>query len=657
MQAIAEDSAENLTETSDGAPGGVLVISMESVAIILLVLVALGLRVASLGAVPITQAEVQQAVGVWREVSPNAPGPEVISDSPMLFWAQRIGFVFLGSSELAARLLTALAGVFLALSPLLFRDVLGRVRAFSMALLLALSPTLVAASRFSNGTLWAMCFAMIGLWALSRYVQRGEASYGAAAVAMLMAVPLLGGPGGVALAVILVLGGVIALVLNTVEAPDEADVPGDDYLTTVRQSLKGFPAAAGLGIGALLSAAIATGFLIYPDGLSMVGESLGGFLSGFVEPGHPSDPIFFPLVTALFYDTFLWVFAAVAVVLLYRQSQLDYGERFLIGWLAAAMAMSFVWQGGGAAEALWIVVPLAALAAYAISDALADDDTITLWIDGFFENEAAARNTMRVGKWVLAAVSFGLMIMISLHFQEIGRGIHVIPDGTIGGFLERIGEAAFSQVLTSVIWLVISILFMVVGYFLAASIWGNGPAARGVLLGIVAFALMSGVGSGWRVSVAQVGNPVEVWHTVGTDPDAETLRITLQEFAFRETRGQPGIPIAIQADPNGIVAWEVRDFSGAYFVDDLSETRREQFILIPARGVEDSDPDLGGSYVGQNFVISQVWSTQFLQGLDFMPWWAQLQTRFRAEAVPGEAMVLWVRQDIYNSAPVNIPGG
>lgn len=663
MEAIAEETTDEALQ-AEHTPAGVA-ISVEMIAVLVLIAVAAALRLASLDQVSISATETRQALATWRDITPNAPGAAIIADTPILYWAQRIGFAVLGPTELAARVLTALAGVFLCISPLLFRGLIGRGRAFSIAVLLTLSPTVIAASRFGSGAIWAMCFAVVGLWALSRYWQTREAGYANGALVALLAVPLLGGPSGVALIIILAFAGGIGLVLSTVEAPDEADVPGDDYLASVRAEFAGFPWGSGLGLAVLVSLAVSTGFLIHPDGLSMIGESLGEFLRGFAGPVNDSDPIFFPLITALFYDTWLWGFAVVGVLLLFRQARLDFVERFLIGWITAAVAMSFVWQGAGAADALWLIIPLAALAAYAISDALTDNDTVTLWIDGFFDDEDAARRSVRLGKYVLALIAFGLMFMIAIHFQTIGRGFLIVPNGSLGGFIERAGESFFADNINSVIWLVISLLFMIVGYFLAASVWGNGPSGRGIFLGIVLFALMSGVGSGWRVSVAQAGNPVEVWHTVGTHPDADTLRSTLQAFTFRETRGQPGIPIAVLAEEDGIVAWEVRDFSGAYFINDVSEAQREQFALLPlGAGGTEVEPlaegdtlDLGGSYVGQRFVMSEVWFIQYLDGFDVMAWWAQLQTRLQPIAVAEQTMILWVRQDIYDSAPVDFAAG
>ena len=62
-------------------------------------------------------------------------------------------------------------------------------------------------------------------------------------------------------------------------------------------------------------------------------------------------------------------------------------------------------------------------------------------------------------------------------------------------------------------------------------------------------------------------------------------------------------------------------------------------------------PDLGGDYVGQEFVISHRWNLSALQGLDVLTWWAQRRTR--SQHAPSDTMVLWLRQDIYNGVPFN----
>ena len=641
MDVIAEKTT---TQTVPNQQSG-LTLSGEVIAVLVLVVLSVLLRVAQLGEVPIDQTEARDALAAWRSIAPEAPGTAIIADSPTLFWAQRISFTFLGGTELAARILTALAGVALGLSPLLFRDLLGRPRAYVFALLLSLAPTMIAASRFGSPVVWALLFAVIGLWALWRYWNdERQTAYGIGAVIAFGAVVLLAEPGGPLLMLMLAFAALLALAFTTLAAPTEEDLPGDDYLTMIGDRLRGFPLLTGSGAAALVAAAVSTGFMLSPSGLSMIGETLSGFISGFGEANNPGDPVFLPLIASLYYDTFLWVLAAVATYFLIQRDENDLIERFLMGWVAAAVVASLLFRGGQAAHSLWLLVPLAGLVSYLIADVLSEGVIPLFWVTDDEDFSSALW-----GRWLLVVIMFGFALMVTIHFQIVARGFLLTPDGSLAEFIGRLDQAPLRNTLNSIIWLVISLLFIAVGYFLAASIWGNWMAGRGVLLGIVAFVLISGAGTGWRVSVSNATNPVEVWHTDATDADAEVLRLTLQDFAFRETSGFPALPMAILAEDDGVVAWLVRDFVNARFIDDINEGFQEQMVLLPQAPQPGTELDLGASYVGQNFVITRTWSAEFLEGFDFMAWWAVQRTRF--QPVPAQKILLWVRQDVYDSNP------
>jgi hypothetical protein len=237
----------------------------------------------------------------------------------------------------------------------------------------------------------------------------------------------------------------------------------------------------------------------------------------------------------------------------------------------------------------------------------------------------------------------------------IARGFLSIPGGTLSGFVDQINDQAFNRYANSVVWFFIGALLLSVGYFLVASVWGRRLPGHALLLGVAVFAIVGNVGSGWRVAVERADNPVEPWHTITTDPDVRTLRETLQDLAFRETKGFPGIPVAVMADDDGVLAWQLRDFASVRFVDGPAETWREQIAILPVEIGE--APELGGSYVGQRIQLTRTWSSSALQGFDFLAWWALQQTRFGVEPVPREAYILWVRQDIYDSQRFDASGG
>ena len=112
---------------------------------------------------------------------------------------------------------------------------------------------------------------------------------------------------------------------------------------------------------------------------------------------------------------------------------------------------------------------------------------------------------------------------------------------------------------------------------------------------------------------------------------------------MRETSGFPLLTVYAQADDAGVIAWLLRDYPNAVFITDPRAARAQPAVILPAHN---DAPDLGGSYVGQRFVISTSWSPQTLQISDVPAWW--LQRRVRVPGTPAESAVLWLRQDIYD---------
>jgi hypothetical protein len=65
--------------------------------------------------------------------------------------------------------------------------------------------------------------------------------------------------------------------------------------------------------------------------------------------------------------------------------------------------------------------------------------------------------------------------------------------------------------------------------------------------------------------------------------------------------------------------------------------------------VMDSEPELGGSYVGQSFAIREYGIGDFAGLIDWIAWFTQRETR--RFALPQDVAVLWLRIDIYEGVP------
>ncbi len=612
----------NLTTVSEakseaaGAARSHLTITLELVIYLALLLLALTLRVAELDTIPMTDAEARQALAAWRAVWPSAPGPEIVPYSPALFMAQSLLFSTLGGSEFAARILTALAGAALVVSPAAFRGLLGRTRALLLALALLCSPALLVSSRTGSPMVWVLAAAVVGLWALWRYWDDRRPAQAILATVCLAAMALLAGPGGPIMAFILLGAGVFALWLT------RTDAEGRDILLTVGERFGGWPWRQAASIAVLAAALVSTGFLLYPAGLSAVGELLAQAGRGLTTP-TPGAPVFFPIWIVLFYEPFIAITAIVGAWWLARRGAVTFVERFLLGWVVFALFASVIYAGAGADHALWLSLPLAGLAASAAAHLLHDERGIFWRSPGWV-------------KWLLALIMLALMFSLAVHGQTLARTLLLSADGSLQ--LNQIDAR-------SAVWFIVTLLFMVTGFFMAASVWGAYTAVQGWVFGALIFGLITSLGAGWNAAAVEAGNPVELWHVQPTSAETWLLRQTLTEVSTRESGGFPQLELAVLAPADGVVAWLLRDYPRTRFITDVSEARGLPVVLLPSLP---EPPDLGGSYVGHPFTITSVWSERNLRAIDFPAWW--MARRIRLPGASLVTMVLWLRQDVYDGA-------
>ena len=144
----------------------------------LLLLAALGLRLLRLDAAPLSTIEARDALAAWRFAT-GGGAPTTTGYSPALFSGQWFIFLIFGASDLAARLLPALAGGGLVLTPVLLRQHLGRLGALAAGTLLALSPTALTLSRSASGDVLVALGALLcvaGFWSLVEHQHVGASA-------------------------------------------------------------------------------------------------------------------------------------------------------------------------------------------------------------------------------------------------------------------------------------------------------------------------------------------------------------------------------------------------------------------------------------------------------------------------------------------------
>jgi hypothetical protein len=629
QDALPSESAKALpTETTPRTVTGA-VVSVEVMLYIALIAFTLILRLAELDNVPMTHAESAQALSAWRAIQPDAPLDPTVTASPLLFALQSISLGLLGGSEVAARIMTVFGCVLLVVTPVLFRAWLGRSRALILSLLLSFSPVLFAASRYSSPAVWSVLLVVIGLWALWSFTREQRTSYGVGAVVAFGCAALLTEAGGLVLLIILIGAGVITGLTargdNDTYRFEEDDTDTNSAATASFVSVfRSLPLASGAAIAALTVIVISTAFMVHPDGLSSVGELIGTFLRRFTE-ATPNAPALFPLVTSIFYEPFIWAFAAAGVIIASQSGRMDTVTRFSLAWVLMASIAAGLFRGANADHAVWFVVPLTVLASRAVIALFSHDRS-----DDVLRVPSWAR-------WVVALAMLAIIAVFTLAFQEASRLIVFNGDGSL---------AALERDSTVIVLMLIPLLFTVITFFLVASAWNDRAALQGMGLGVLIFMLVSSMGSGWRIAVEGADRPNELWHTAVITRDTFLLRETLNEIAQRASGGFPEVEIAAVAGADSTVAWLLRDFRNTRFVSDVTETFGAPVIIMPTTG-DDIPGEISTAYVGQDFIVERQWSIDTLQWTEIAAWWSQRVTRFADTSIV--RFIVWVRGDVYDS--------
>ncbi|MBI3761165.1 MAG: glycosyltransferase family 39 protein, partial [Chloroflexi bacterium] len=153
-------------------------LTVETGLYLLIALLALAVRLYGLGAQPLSDAEAHDALLAFRFLH----GGDLIADvqtppvphSPLLFTLTSFSFLMFGASDTIARLAPALAGTALVLTPVYFRRALGPAASLLMSGLLAISPTLIAASRAADAVMLVALAGMAAIGSLVAYAESGD---------------------------------------------------------------------------------------------------------------------------------------------------------------------------------------------------------------------------------------------------------------------------------------------------------------------------------------------------------------------------------------------------------------------------------------------------------------------------------------------------
>ncbi len=627
-------------------------ISMEALAYIALALAALILRVSDLDIVPITDQEAEGALHAWHTIEDDAPGAFVVSSSPLTYLTQLISFSLLGANEFGARIGAAIAGAALALSPLLFRESLGRTRTFVWAALLSLLTVPTIASRTADGSAFMMLFTVLAIWLTRRYWYSQKLSDAGWAIAAITFMVLLSSPSGIPLLAVLLVAGWLAVWRTALSAPQRLGLPGDDILQLAVKRLRGFPIRGAAFVPVLIVFLTSTAFMFNPAGLRAVSQLIGEAISGLTQSSS-LDGTRLGFAALFVYEPLLIIYALGGAWLLWKKGDINYVDRFAAAWAAIGAVGLLIYPGANASDAMWVVLPLTLLASYGITQLMVDRRVVILWAadDDDAEESALYSPRFRWVKWAISVVVLMFLLILAVQFMQIARLLLLLPEGAgFGELFPQLFEPSQLRLLHGIGLFLLTAIIPLILFFFTANYWGLGTCLQGIGLGFLWLMLISGLGGAWQGSIADAANPRDLWRQRAVSADAYLLRQTLFELADRATSGYPTLEIVIVRDAGGIlkndglVAWLARDFPNARFVNKAEEAAGARIVLTAQQ--DEAANALAGDYVGQRFMLRRSWRLADLGLWDLPAWWSQ--GRLRAGKLIEEHALLWLRQDVYD---------
>lgn len=366
-------------------------ISLEVLVYAALLVLVMALRLVQLGAIPLNDSEAHEALAALQRVEPE--------DNEVIFPLNALGalfntisFTLFGASDTGARLPTAVAGILLAFSPLLYRRWLGSNGTLLIALGIGISPVALLASRSMSGMVWALLLVMLGGWFTLRFAESRQKGFSLAATICGAGVLLLTTPYGILILLGLFCGVTWGVLGGSAE--DRRAVPEIAALWSGLEAL----IAAGVAV-----AVVATGFFTVPQGFSGVAQGIETFFAGLSQR-PPNISFAYSFWVSLRYDFAFLLFGVLGIWLAGRDS--TFLERFLTGWLAWGILACIFYPGGTAELALINTIPAVGLTASLVLRLLASTSY------GFWE----------VPRWLLplhSLVVAGLLVSMGVNLQSM----------------------------------------------------------------------------------------------------------------------------------------------------------------------------------------------------------------------------------------------
>lgn len=567
--------------------------TLENAIYLLIFILALGIRMLDLGGYPLQENEASNALQALNLL--QAERGEVLSapDNPQpayltLTW---LAFQILGDHNAIARLWPALAGALLVFVPFYFRPLIGRSAALLLAILLALDPGLIAASRQADGRMLALSFGLLAFGLAYRLKMSWAGIF--LGLALLSGPAVIPGLAGLILA--LVIGGLPFRI--RLRAGVESEVEDDPRPVFPEGYLRTGLIAIGLTIFAA-----ATLFLLYPQGLSSWVAAILAYFKGWLAPsGVPALRL---LAALLIYQPLGVIFGLSGALRGWLRA--DPLARKLGLWFLISLLLTTLYPARQVSDLIWTLAPLLALAALELSPFLAID-----------------RGDKRIPAGFAALVLL-LLIIFWLNLVGLGR----IAAGSQELFL-RLAVMAGILVLVGV-----STALIGLG-------WSWLSAGSGLIWGLCLSLGLYGLANIGDVLQRPADGYQSLWVQFPAAGDADLFMQTVEEISSWNAGRGDGLELLVAVD-SAALRWSLRDYPDVeYIPESQAEAFRGQPALLVTRQTQ-AELSLAADYRGQDFSwwVYPDWPGPLPPNL--ASWIAFQRAPQRQEQV-----ILWARSDLF----------
>lgn len=580
-------------------------ITIETLLYIVIIAIAAALRLSNLGALPLTDSESEYALSAASFTSQAShfwnDGEVTIPLSPAYLTFTTPVFYMVGTSEVGARIIPALAGLALVIAPLLVRKRLGSSVAIVLSFLFAISPSLVTTSRTAGGESLALVGFVTGI-SLLLGVEKGELTSSRAKWAgVAIGLALASGPFVFHGLLSLGLGGLILLALRS--RGGKTRFP-DAWRES--QSIILIP------LGAMVLFAAGFGFSI--TNIAGLAEAIGSWLSGW------GGPVEIHALTTLamlpLYEPLVMVFGLLGVILSLIQK--DRSGLTTSCWVIGGLIGMVIYPSRGGTDLTWVIIPLSVFAARTIV-------------------KLADQITQRVDWQEFLGLTCLLLVLFAFFYFQIAA------------FTSGLGPAFDEMNRNLRLWLALGVLFLGGAVLIVFGLGWNWsiPSESLGFAGCLVLVILN-ISVLWRLNFAPtISSAQELWRPKVSTHSMRLMVETLETMSQSYMRRPDTLEVSVHGEIPPSMAWALRAFPKAGRGVEVGEVA---FPVVIASEEQDLPP-LSAEYTGQGLNVQERWGWEGILPPDPITWWIQ-----RTAPIVTESWVLLVRTDIASLGEVGSSG-